>query len=448
MNGCAMSTQRLVYSVLLLASCTAPVAWADNWPAWRGPTGQGQCTDKNVPLKWSPTENVRWKVSLPGPGNSTPIVWEDHIFLTQATEKGHKRSLLCLRKDDGKTRWERTISYTEPEPTHETSPYCSASPVTDGSRVVVSHGSAGLYCYDFEGKQLWHRDLGRCEHIWGNAASPILYRNLVILNFGPGERTFLIALDKATGTDVWKCDRPGGKRGDKGQSEWIGSWSTPVVAKIKGEDQLIMTWPGEVTAYEPLTGKQLWSCRGLEKDVQSDRLVYTSPLVSDDVVVAMAGFGGAAIAVRTGGTGDVTETHRLWRHPKNPQRIGSGVILDNHVYMVNEPGTAECIDLQSGKVLWTERIGSGVWGSLVHADGRLYVTNLNGETIVLAAKPECTVLAHNPLKERTLASIAVADGMFFIRTYQHLWCIAKQQRTKLQNGLLIPTSAARPASPR
>jgi outer membrane protein assembly factor BamB len=418
---------RLANHLILLAGLVlvAPLVRADNWPAWRGPEGNGQCHEKDLPLKWSATENVRWKVPLPGPGNSTPIIWGDKIFLTQATEKGQKRSLICFNRKDGSRLWEKTVAYPDREPTHDTNPYCSASPVTDGERVVVSHGSAGVFCYDLDGKELWHRDLGKCHHIWGNAASPVIYQDMILLNFGPGERTFLIAMDKKTGRDVWKIDEPGGKLGDKGRSEWFGSWSTPVVAKIDGRDQIIMSWPGIVKAHDPKTGAVIWSCRGLERDKEPDRLTYTSPLVTSDVVVAMAGFGGPAIGLKPGGKGDVTDAQRLWRHPGNPQRIGTGVIIGEHIYMANEPGNAQCIEWKTGKVVWTERLGGNLWGSLVHSDGRLYVTTLDGETVVFAAKPKFEELARNPLKERTLASIAVSDGTLFIRTYQHLWCIGK-----------------------
>jgi outer membrane protein assembly factor BamB len=420
-----MSSHRipLQAAVFFVCQICVLVASAENWPAWRGPEGNGYCRERNLPLTWSATENVRWKVPLPGPGNSTPVIWGDRIFLTQATEKGKNRSLLCLDRNDGRTLWQQAIEYPEREPTHDTNPYCSASPVTDGERVVVSFGSAGWACYDFEGKQLWHRDLGPCLHIWGNAASPVLYDRLALLNFGPGERTFLLAVDKKTGEDVWKVEEPGGKFGDKGPSEWVGSWSTPAMATLAGRDELIMSWPSILKSYNPRTGDLLWTCRGLERDQGTSGLVYTSPLVSPEVIVAMGGFNGPSLAVRTSGTGDVTETQRLWRVRSGPQRIGSGVIVGPHIFMVNEPGTFQCLELQTGKELWTERLGKGIWGSLVYADGRLYVTNLEGETLVLAAQPTFEILGRNPLNERTLASIAVSDGALFIRTYQHLWCI-------------------------
>lgn len=411
----------------LFAFLTAAVAHAENWPAWRGPTGQGVCTETTLPTKWSATENVKWKVALPDQGNSTPAVWGDKVFVTQATEKGKKRSLICFARTDGTKLWEKTVEHATAEATHATNPYCSASPATDGERVVVSHGSAGVFCYDLAGKELWHRDLGACDHIWGNAASPVLYKNLVILNFGPGERTFLLAMSNVDGADVWKVEVTGGKRGDNGGDDWLGSWSTPVVADVKGRTELVMTWPGAAKAYNPDSGSLLWECHGLERDGnKGSKLVYASPLVSADVVVAMAGFGGPSMALKTGGSGDVTATHRLWRTPGNPQRIGSGVIAGDHVYVVNEPGLA-CLELKTGKQVWSEKVALGIWSSLVLADGKLYVTDQGGETWVVAAKPTFELISRNPLKEPTRASIAASDGELFVRTYKHLWCIAAKK---------------------
>jgi outer membrane protein assembly factor BamB len=404
----------------------AGLARAENWPGWRGPRGDGTSAEKGLPTTWSDKENVRWKVKLPGPGNSSPIVWGQRIFLAQSLDKkGARRAVLCLDRADGKLLWEKAVPFRGVEPTHGTNPYCAATPVTDGERVIASLGSAGVVCYDFEGKQLWHRDLGPFLHIWGNAASPVLYGDLVILNCGPGERTFLPALDKKTGKDVWKVEEPGGKSGLKGSSEWVGSWSTPRVVPVRGRDQLIMSWPNAVKAYDPKTGELIWSCRGLT------RLVYTTPLVTPEVVVAMSGFHGPALAVRTGGKGDVTETHRLWHDAKkSPQRIGSGVIVGEHLYMVNAgPGTVQCIELKTGKDLWEgKRLGTAFWGSLVHADGKLYATDQTGDTYVFAAKPRFELLGRNRLHEHTNASLAISDGEVFVRTYQHLWCIGSAKK--------------------
>ncbi|MBS0203149.1 MAG: PQQ-binding-like beta-propeller repeat protein [Planctomycetes bacterium] len=428
-------TSQVIFAIVCVIHLGGAVALADNWPAWRGPTADGQCRETDLPTTWSADENVRWKTALPGPGNSTPIVWEDRVFLTQAMQQGKQRSLICLDRRDGKILWQQTIDFAATEPTHNTNPYCSASPVTDGERVVVSHGSAGLFCYDLAGNELWRRDLGPCHHIWGNAASPVIWGELVFLNFGPGERTFLMAVDKQTGKDVWRAEEPGGKLGDKGNSEWIGSWSTPVLARFASREELILSWPGAMKSYQPRTGELLWKCEGLFKDQAADKLVYTTPLVTQDVIVAMGGFTGAWIGLKppvelpSASQVDITSTHRLWRHPTSPQRIGSGVVLGEHVYMVNEPGTAQCIEAKTGKILWTNRLTSSTWASLVHADGHLYITSLDGESVVFRPNLEkLDVVARNKIPERTLASIAISNGDLFLRTYNHLWCLRKAER--------------------
>jgi outer membrane protein assembly factor BamB len=336
-----------------------------------------------------------------------------------------ERAVLCFDRLDGKLLWQKSIPFKGTEPTHATNPYCAASPVTDGERVIASHGSAGVVCYDFNGKQLWHRDLGSFIHIWGTAASPILYGDLIILNCGPGERTFLLAMDKRTGRDVWKVEEAGGKSGQKGDNEWIGSWSTPQIITVQGQDQLIMAWPNTLKAYEPESGRLIWTCGGLT------RLVYTSPLVTPEIVVAMSGFHGSAMAVRTGGKGDVTQTHRLWHHTKpNPQRIGSGMIVGDYLYMINAgPGTVQCIDLKTGTDVWNgKRLGTAFWGSPVLADGNFYATDQEGDTYVFAAKPDFKQLARNQLGEHTNASVAISEGAIFIRTDKHLWCIGSTKQ--------------------
>lgn len=422
-----MPLRRSALCVLWLSLTSA--VQADNWPAWRGPTADGVCQEANVPLTWSPDQNIRWKVPLPEAGNSTPAIWGDRVFVTQATDKGTKRSLICFNRQDGSQRWIKTIEYTQSEPTHATNPFCAASPVTNGERVVVSHGSAGIACYDFDGNQLWHRDLGPCHHIWGTAASPVIAGDLVFLNFGPGERTTLHAFQLKDGTDAWKVDEPGGKLGDKGAAEWIGSWSTPVLAKVGEQTQLLLSWPGAIKAYDPPTGRHLWTCQGLFKDDAQDKLVYTNPLFNDQVIVAMGGFQGAWIGMKLpteslSSGSDITESHRLWRNPKGPQRIGSGMIVGDHVYVVNENGTVQCIEWKTGKVLGTERLTGNTWASLVRVGDRLYTTSLEGETVVFAAKPKLEVLTRNVIPERTLASLAISNGEIFLRTHQHLWCIA------------------------
>ncbi|MGF1578265.1 MAG: PQQ-binding-like beta-propeller repeat protein [Gemmataceae bacterium] len=400
---------------------------ADNWPGWRGPKGTGHCAEQNIPVRWDRQKNVQWKIELPNGGNSSPVVWGDRIFLTQALDKkAHKRALLCLARKDGKLFWKRVVNYKETEPTHNTNPLCSASPITDGERVVVSFGSAGLYCYDFEGKQLWNVELGKLHHIWGTASSPILYKNLVILWCGPGDRQFLVAVDKRTGKQVWKYNEPGGARNRNAAGKWVGSWSTPVIANVQGRDELLLSVPYKLKSFDPNTGKVLWHCDGLGP------LVYTSPVCSQDgIVVALSGYGGPAMAVQAGGKGDVTKTHRLWRHSrkKNPQRIGTGVIVGDNYYLLSTPGVAQCFDLKSGKDLWQQKRLSEAqsWSSMVYADGRFYVVNTKGTCYVLKASPKYEVLAQNSINEVVRGSIAISNGDLFIRSYKHLWRIRDQR---------------------
>jgi outer membrane protein assembly factor BamB len=413
-----MTRRLLPVTVLLLG---AAVAQAENWSGWRGPTGLGQSTDKMPPLTWSKSENIRWKAALPESGNASPVVWGEHIFLTQAINKGAKRGILCVDRKTGEEKWARYVEFTGKEPTHGTNPYGSATCVTDGERVIASLGSAGLLCLDFAGKELWKKDLGEFIHIWGNASSPVLHGDRVILWCGPGDRQFLLALDKKTGDEVWRHEEPGGHAGLKKGDPWIGSWSTPVITKVGDHEELILSVPKRVKGFDPKTGKELWHCNGLTD------LVYTSPVVSPDgIVIAMSGYGGSALAVRAGGSGDVTKTRRLWHHPGNPQRIGSAVIVGEHAYLVNEPGGASCFELKTGKDLWKqERLLGKTWGSFVHAAGRLYVTSNSGETVVVKADPNVEELARNKLPDEVLASIAISDGELFIRGYKFLWCISK-----------------------
>jgi outer membrane protein assembly factor BamB len=411
--------------LLAVAFFLAASARADNWPAWRGPHGDGRCDEKNVPLTWDNTDNVRWKVKLPAPGNSSPIVWGDRIFLTQALDKaGHRRAVMCLARKDGEVLWQKETAYKEDEPTHDTHPFCAATPVTDGERVIANLGSAGLVCYDFEGKEQWRYDLGKLRHLWGAAASsPILHGELCIVWCGPGPRQFLLAVDKKSGQKVWQHDEKGGQIGDnKKQDTWVGSWSTPIIVHIQDHDELILAAPERLKGFDPKQGKELWWCDGLSK------LVYTTPLASaDGIVVAMSGYGGPAIAVKAGGTGDVT-AQRLSRQTKGiPQRIGSGVIVGDHAYLLNEDEQAVCFEVKTGKQIWKERLPGKSWSSMVLVEDRIYVPTQSGDCYVVRAAPKFQQLAVNPIGERVLASPAISDGEIFIRSYQHLWCIAEKK---------------------
>ncbi|MSU25618.1 MAG: serine/threonine protein kinase [Opitutus sp.] len=419
--------------VLLGVASRSPAA---NWPAWRGPLGTGITEEKNLPVKWSATENVKWRVPLPEPGNSTPIVWGDRLFLTQSI--GAQRTLLCLNRADGRTLWHQDVT-TKPGagPTHQTNPYCASSPVTDGERVIVWHGSDGLHCYTLTGEKLWSRDLGVQRHIWGYGASPIISGDGCFLNFGPGERNFLVAVDKRTGRTLWQHDEDIGygeispspePKSTKAAANatYVGSWTTPVIKQIDGRDQLLLSWPRRLAAYDPATGAELWTCAGLNP------LAYTSPIYEGETVVAMGGFNGSTIAVRAGGRGDITASRRLWQHPRTKQRVGSGVIRDGYIFVHNDPGVAECFELATGKLVWEERLTSAGqtrqnWSSVLLSGDLCYTITQGGDGFIFKASPKFELVAVNPLGEPSNSSIVPSNGELFIRTAAALWCIAARR---------------------
>lgn len=464
--------RRLFCAGLVLSCVSIAPAQAGNWPAWRGPAGTGVSDEQHLPLTWSEHENVRWHVDLPDRGNSTPIIWNDRVFITQAIEKEHRRTVMCFDAGTGKQLWQSGVTYTLPEPTNGQNPYCAASPVTDGQRVIAYFGSAGLYCYDFDGKELWHRDVGQVDSWQGSGSSPILYDNLCILNAGPGSNAVLIACDKRTGEVAWKVnppkvenpmadDAPAQPAGDasatshgapepappatrpanrfdsammsadpSGAGGYFGSWSTPVVIRAADRDQLIVVHALQVTAYDPATGKSIWTCKGLP--VQA----FASPAIGEGILVATGhrASGGTrvtAIKLDPSAHGDITATHRLWQTDLPKDCVGSPIIAAGRAWIVTQLGTVACLDLATGKKQWEKRLpahGSlgGSWSSFVLAEGKLWVANQSGDVFVLKPGRDFQLLARNAIAdENTCASLAVADGCFLLRTWKALWCIGK-----------------------
>lgn len=398
-----------------------------NWPSWRGDaSGSGRSPEQSLPLEWSRDKNVIWRVDLPDRGNSTPAIWGNRVFVTQAVDEKNLRSLMCFDRANGNLLWQRGVTYKEEERTHGKNPYCSASPAVDGNRIFVSYGSAGVHCYDFEGEELWKRDFGPMDHVWGNSTSPVLYQNLCFHYHGPGKGAFLAALDQKTGKTVWKYEEPDWKPVDRtdgfqGRDDQgvIGTWSTPIIIDADGRDELVMSFPMEIVAFDPLTGEKLWTCEGLNP------LVYGSPVSAEGLVVAMGGYHGNTVAVEAGGSGDITASNRLWHEVRHDGGIGTGVIKDGHLFYHNSGGVASCLDLKTGKVVWENRLpGTGKsWGSFVLAGDYIYSLSQAGDTAVIKASPEFEEVGVNPLKEETNSSIAVSNGQIFIRTWKALWCI-------------------------
>jgi outer membrane protein assembly factor BamB len=346
---------------------------------------------------------------------------------------------MCFSRRDGKLLWQKSVTHAEKERSHPTNPPCSASPATDGERVIVYHASAGLFCYDMDGKELWRRDLGRQDYEWGSGTSPVLSGDLCFIYHGPGKGARLVALDKKTGKDVWVYEEPAievGKRTDgfRGQEPgMICTYSTPLIIEAAGRQELVMSFPRYLRSFDPKSGKLLWQADGLNP------LVYTSPLYSEGIVVAMGGYFGNTIAVKAGGQGDVTESHRVWRAERTKTGIGSGVVRDGHIYLVNASGIAECLELKTGKVLWSERVRgpgpkSDTWSSSVLVGDKVYHLNQSGDCVVFRASPKFEFIGANSLgNEMCNASLVVSRGDVFIRTHQHLWCISGEKTAARAN---------------
>jgi outer membrane protein assembly factor BamB len=373
-------------------------------------------------VRWSATDHIRWKVPLPEPCNSTPIVWEDRVYLTQGLDGGKRRALLALDRRTGEKLWQEEVACEVEETTHRQNPPCSASPVTDGKSVYANFASGGILACSFDGRRLWHHDLGPVLSRWGNGGSPVIYGDLLIVFHGPGTPSILYALDRATGRTVWTSEETAIN------SPVFGSWSTPVVVRSGERDELIMPLPGgEVggtgwfKGYDPSSGKTLWQVDGLGNEV------YAMPIVGTGgrIIVGVSGHNGPTLALRPGGAGNATATHRLWQiEQKNPQRVGSGVIHDGHLYLGDATGILQCLKADTGEVVYRGRLGGNLWGSILLAEGRLYVCNLEGDTFVVKAAPEFELIAKNSIQEPTYAALAPAHGDLFLRTHQHLYCIA------------------------
>ena len=296
--------------------------------------------------------------------------------------------------------------------------------MSDGTRVVVWHASAGLHCYDLAGKPLWSRDLGEFRHMWGYGTSPIIYRDRIILFSGPGTRIFVGAYRLSDGKTLWETDEQQEGDGEHNAAgNYMGSWSTPVLAEIKSQTQVVVMLPTRIGAYSPDTGELIWSCDGLRHE-RGD-LAYSSPVIAGDLCFVTGGFRGPAMTVRLGGAGDVTRTGRLWRVENNPQNIGSGVHVDGLIYRPNadQRSSLQCIEMETGKIRWSAS-GEGHWGSVVMAGGLLYATDQQGNTVVFRPNPDkYEEVAHNPLGEPSNSTPAVSDGELYIRTAGHLFCI-------------------------
>jgi outer membrane protein assembly factor BamB len=425
MRSFAMPLIRLLVVLLTAATCTV-AARADDWPRFRGPAGQGSANDGNLPVRWSDDENIAWKTELPGHGSSSPVTWGDKIFLTSYSGYGVDendpgdpqnlvRHLLCLDRREGKILWSTDVPARLPEEEFgrrlALHGYASSTPATDGQRVYAFFGKSGVMAFDFAGKPLWTADVGKGTHQWGSSNSPLLYHNLVIVNASV-ESGSLVALDKQSGSEVWRA---------KGMN---ASWNTPILVDTKdGRQELVVSVRGKILGFDPASGEQLWSCDGIED------YVCPSVVAEDGVVYAIGGRRNTAVAVRVGGRGDVTETHRVWKAAAG-SNVSSPVIYHGHLYWVSEQGIAYCLKADSGEIVYRERLNTGlVYSSATVADGKLYIATREKGTYVLAAKPKFEVLAHNTLADDSIfnGSPVVSDGQLLLRSDRFLYCIGKRK---------------------
>lgn len=391
------------------------MARAENWPAWRGPRGNGVSGEKNPPVQWSNTENVTWKAAPKGTGSSTPIIWGDRIFLTAQTED-EVEWILGLSRSDGKILWEREGGKGTRR-TRAGANMASPSPVTDGEVVVASFGTGDVFAFDLDGKPLWKRNIetdnGKITVWWGYSSSPVLYKDIVlitVINEGP---SYLLALDKQTGEVKWKTDRK-----TPATSEACDAYVTPLVYDAGGKTEVFLAGATWATGYDAAGGKLLW-----QANLGGDRTIV-SPTYADGVIYVTAGKRGPLFAIKPGGAGEVDSTHVAWKYLRSTPDVPCPLVFGDYVYFVNDSGMALCLKKSDGELVYQKRLGGDFKASPVAAGGKLYFLNREGETTVVEPGPEFKVLAVNKLEEAAaMGSMAFSDGQIFLRTVSSLYCI-------------------------
>jgi outer membrane protein assembly factor BamB len=411
--------------VVALLFVAFAVARADNWPQWRGPNLNGVSNEKNLPVKWTSEENILWQVPMPGSSGSTPIIWRDRIFLNVAD--GDNLSLWCLNKSNGEVVWKKPLGAGNVKMRKQN--MSSPSPVTDGRSVYVMTGTGILKGFDFTGKELWSRDIqkdyGQFGLQWGYASSPLLHEDSLYVQVLHGMKTddpsYLMRIDKKTGKTLWKVDRP-----TSAIRESPDSYTTPALLRYGKATEIVITGGDCVTGHDPANGKELWRANGLNPDNNPSYRIVASPIIFDDIIYAPTRIK-PLLALKAGGRGDITSSHVLWSTGNGPD-VPTPVTDGKYFYIVNDRGIMFCLDVKTGaEVYGQQRIKPGTYsGSPVLADGKIYVTNEDGLTTVVAAGPKFEVLAENPLNDYVLSSPAISDGQIFIRTAQHLYAIGKK----------------------
>jgi outer membrane protein assembly factor BamB len=385
----------------------------------------GVSREKNLPTHWSSSENIAWKVDLPGPGSSSPITLGDRVFLTcysgyglepnEGDQKDLRRHVLCFDRKTGKTLWSKDFEPKLPEHKYQGEGsyqgYAGSTPTTDGERLYVFFGKSGVFCFDLDGKELWQASVGDGTNRWGSGASPVVYGKLLLVNASV-ESGSLVALDKLTGQEVW---RAGGV---------LASWNTPLLLAGKEGTEAVVSVEPKLLSFNADDGKALWEADGVH------RYVCPSVVAHDGVVYAIGG-GSTSLAVRTGGSGDVTSSNTVWKEKKG-SNVSSPVYDDGHLYWASDDGGYICCqNAATGETVFQERLTprpGRIWSSALLADGKLYFVSQHDGTFVVAAKPQFELLAHNVFEDddsRANATPAVSGGRLFLRTDRALYCIGK-----------------------
>jgi outer membrane protein assembly factor BamB len=417
--------KRLWLSMSFAALVVATLS-ADNWPQWRGPQLNGVSTETGLPLKWTSDSNVAWKLPLPEWSGATPIVWGNSIFLNVA--EGSALSLWCVDRKGPTILWKAPLGGGNHKEQKQN--MSSPSPVTDGTHVYAMTGTGILKGFDFKGNALWSRDIqreyGRFGLNWGYASSPLLHEDGLFVEVLHGMHTddpsYLLRIDKNTGKTVWKVERP-----TEALRESPDAYTTPALLQYGTTTEIVVSGGDVVTGHDPATGKELWRLNGLNPHNDTSNRIVASPVVAGGLIIAPSRVN-PVIAIRPGGRGDVSQSHKAWQFSRGPD-VPTPVSDGTHVFIVTDNGIVYALNAKTGAVVWgPTRLKSGTYSaSPVLADGRVYVTNEDGLTSVFAAGPAYELLAENPLDDYTLSSPAVSEGQIFIRTAKHLFAIGTRR---------------------
>jgi len=416
-------TNRILVVVLVCAA--SATLRADNWPQWRGPQLNGISRETNLPTTWNQTTNITWKLALPSWSGATPIVWGDLIFLNVAD--GDALSLWAVDRNTAAVRWQRPLGGGNHKERKQN--MSSPSPVTDGTRVWVMTGTGVLKAFDFAGKELWSRDVqkeyGRFGLNWGYASSPLLHDGALYVQVLHGMKTddpsYVMKIDAASGKTLWKVNRP-----TRAIMESPDSYTTPALLRHGNATEIVITGGDVVTGHDPASGRELWRMDGLNPQNNPNYRIVASPVVHAGMIYAPTRER-PLLAIRAGGRGDITSTHRAWASENGPD-VPTPVTDGTYFYIVRDNGVMWCLDAKTGVPLYgPQRLRPGTYSSSpVLADGKLYISNEDGLTSVVKAGPKFELLAENALDDYILSSPAVSDGQVFIRSAGHLWAIGKR----------------------